>query len=126
MNLLQVQASETHPDRSRPIQEIATICRFGLSKEEPTQEFLCEQRRQRHQGSHSIGPLPSRFGYYIGLRVAIQAAKTRSLSELDRLDDQAARPLVARALTELMQASHLSCPLPARQGSITHLAPRRP
>lgn len=77
-------------------------------------------------GDHRLGPLPSRFGYYIGLRVAIQAAKTRSLSELDRLDDQAARPLVARALTELMQASHLSCPLPARQGSITHLAPRRP
>lgn len=71
-------------------------------------------------------PLPSRFGYYIGLRVAAQAAKARSLSELDRMDNQGARPLVARALTELMQASHLSCPLPARQGPITHVAPRTP
>ena len=47
------QWSEAHPDRSRPTQEIATICRFGLSKEEPTQEFICEQRRQCNQGSHS-------------------------------------------------------------------------
>jgi len=77
-------------------------------------------------GDGRLGPLPSRFGYYIGLRVAAQAAKTRSLSELDRMDDQAARPRVARALTELMQASHLSCPLPAKQGPITHLAPCRP
>jgi hypothetical protein len=77
-------------------------------------------------GDARLGPLPSRFGYYIGLRVAAQAAKTRSLPELDRTDDQAARPLVARALTDLMEASHLSCPLPARQGSTTRLAPRRP
>jgi hypothetical protein len=75
-------------------------------------------------GDPRLAPLPSRFGYYIGLRVATQAAKTRPLSELDRLDDQAARPAVARALAELMQASHLSCPLPARQGSITHHTPR--
>ena len=73
-----------------------------------------------------LGPLPSRFGYYIGLRVATQAAKDRSLSELDHMDNQGARPVVARALTELMQASHLSCPLPAKQGSITHAAPRTP
>ena len=73
-----------------------------------------------------LAPLPSRFGYYIGLRVATQAAKAQSLSELDRMDNQGARPLVARALTELMQASHLSCPLPARQGPITHVAPRTP
>jgi hypothetical protein len=73
-----------------------------------------------------LAPLPSRFGYYIGFRVATQAVKNRSLSELDRLGDQAARPIVARALAELMQASHLSCPLPAKQGSITHHAPRSP
>lgn len=73
-----------------------------------------------------LAPLPSRFGYYVGLRVATQAVKTRSLSELDRLDDHAARPVVARALAELMQGSHLSCPLPAKQGSITHQAPRSP
>ena len=73
-----------------------------------------------------LAPLPSRFGYYIGLRVATQAVKTRSLSELNRLDDQAARPVIARALAELMQASHLSCPLPAKQGSITHHAPGSP
>jgi hypothetical protein len=60
-------------------------------------------------GDRRLFPLPSRFGYYIGLRVAAHAVKTRSLSELNRLDDQAARPVVARALAELMQASHLSC-----------------
>jgi hypothetical protein len=71
-------------------------------------------------------PLPSRFGYYIGFKVAAQATKTRSLSELDRLDDQAARPIVARALGELMQGGHLNCGLPAREASITHHAPRSP
>lgn len=70
--------------------------------------------------------LPSRFGYYIGLRVAAQATKTRSLSELDRLDDQAARPVVVHALAELMQASHIPCRLPATRGRITHLSPRSP
>ena len=73
-----------------------------------------------------LTPLPSRFGYYIGLRVATQAAKTRSLSELDRLDNQAARPVVVRALAELMQASHIPCRPPASRGQITHVAPRSP
>ena len=79
-----------------------------------------------YSGDRRLAPLPSRFGYYIGLRVAAQAAKARSLSELDRLDNQAARPVAARALAELMQASHLSCRLPAKQGSITYYAPRSP
>jgi hypothetical protein len=73
-----------------------------------------------------LAPLPSRFGYYVGLRVATQAAKTRSLSELDRLDNRAARPVVASALVELMQADHIGCRQPATQGQITHVAPRSP
>jgi hypothetical protein len=77
-------------------------------------------------GDRRLAPLPSRFDYYVGLRVAAQAAKTRSLSELDRLDDQAARPVVARALAELMQVGHMRCRPPASQGQITHVAPRSP
>jgi hypothetical protein len=77
-------------------------------------------------GDRRLAPLPSRFGYYIGLRVAAQAAKTRSLSLLDRLDDQAARPVVVRALAELMQAGHTHCRPPAGRGQITHVAPRSP
>ena len=86
--------------------------------------FTGGPRPSTYTADRRVSPLPSRFGYYIGLRVATQAAKTRSLLKLDRLDDQAARPVVARALAELMQASHLGCPLPARHGRITHLAPR--
>jgi hypothetical protein len=96
----------------------------STNRSEVSAAFTGGPKPSTFSGDRRLASLPSRFGYYIGLRVATQAAKTKSLSKLDRLDDQAARPVVARALTELMQASHLSCPLPARQGPVTHHAPR--
>jgi hypothetical protein len=69
-------------------------------------------------------PLPSRFGYYIGYRVAERAVKTTSLSNLDELGDREARPVVARALKELMNDRKLDCRTPPQRAPITHHAPR--
>jgi hypothetical protein len=98
----------------------------STNQSEVSAAFTGGPKPSTFSGDRRLTPLPSRFGYYIGLRVATQAVTTRSLSELNRLDDQSARPIVAGALSELMQASHLSCPQPAKQGSITHHAPRSP
>lgn len=75
-------------------------------------------------GGHHPPDLPARFGYYVGLRVAREAARVQSLSTLTRLNDQDARQVVAAALTRLIDAAGAPCPPPARQGQITSLAPR--
>jgi hypothetical protein len=67
---------------------------------------------------------PSRFGYYVGLRVSAEAAKTRGLPALDRLNELQARPVVAGALGSLMKAAHAPCKPPAAVGPITQKAPR--
>lgn len=41
---------------------------------------------------------PSRFGYYLGLRIAEQAAAKHSLQEMARMDHSAAHALVGRSL----------------------------
>lgn len=71
-------------------------------------------------------PLPSRFGYYVGYRVAEHAAKRRSLLQLDKLSDESARPIVASALRELMHESQLGCRVPVERAPVTHNAPRSP
>lgn len=68
--------------------------------------------------------LPPRFGYYVGLRVAMEAARTRQLPALARLDDAEARPIVAKALGRLIGEAHARCPAPALRGRITHGASR--
>ena len=46
-------------------------------------------------------PLPSRFGYYVGYRVAERGAKEKLLSELDELGDEKARsPLLLPPMRE--------------------------
>ena len=67
---------------------------------------------------------PSRFGYYVGLRVASEAAKTQRLPGIARLSDEQARPVVARALGSLIKTTHAPCKPPAVVGPITHKAPR--
>ena len=76
-------------------------------------------------GEHPEG-LPSRFGYYVGLRVAAEAARVNAggLPGLARLSDEQARPVVARALGSLIKAAHAPCKAPAAVGPITHQAPR--
>jgi hypothetical protein len=56
--------------------------------------------------------------------VVAEAAKTRGLPALDRLNDQQARPVVARALGSLMTGAHAPCKPPALAAPITHKAPR--
>lgn len=68
--------------------------------------------------------LPSRFGYYVGMRIVAEAVKRRSLPELARLDDKAARPLVGAALGTLIVEAHARCDPPAATGPITRTAPR--
>ncbi len=74
-------------------------------------------------GPHPPG-LPSRFGYYVGLRVATQAARTRTLPALAGLDDEAARPVVVAALAAMIATAHAPCRPPVATGTITRIAPR--
>lgn len=67
---------------------------------------------------------PARFGYYVGLRVARQASSTTSLPALTRLDNRAARPVVAKALAALIVAARAPCSPPRRAAPVTHRAPR--
>ena len=74
-------------------------------------------------GEHPPG-LPSRFGYYVGLRVAVEAAGTHGLPPLARLSDEQARPVVARALGLLIKAAHAPCKPPGSVGAVTRKDPR--
>lgn len=74
-------------------------------------------------GQHPDG-LPSRFGYYVGMRVAAEAAKSKGLPAVSRLSDEQARPVVVRALGVLIKEAHAPCKPPAPKGPITHQAPR--
>jgi hypothetical protein len=60
-------------------------------------------------GENSASLLPRRFGYYVGYRLAAEAARQRSLADLARLDDEHARPVVAKALAALMSHSYVTC-----------------
>ena len=75
-------------------------------------------------GNRPAGSLPARFGYYVGLRIAQQAGRTRRLPVLARLDDEAARPVVTAALADLIRAAHAPCRPPAPGAPITRTAPR--
>lgn len=74
-------------------------------------------------GQHPPG-FPARFGYYVGFRIAAEAAGKGGLPALARLSDEQARPVVARALGSLITAAHAPCKAPAAVGPITHKAPR--
>jgi len=76
-------------------------------------------------GGRSDGSgLPSRFGYYVGLRLAAEAGQQMALPALARLDDEHARPVVARALKTLIAKANAPCSLPAARMPITRRAPR--
>ena len=76
-------------------------------------------------GNEQASGFPSRFGYYVGLRVAAEAAGAKGgLAAVSRLNDEQARPVVARALGVLMKGAHAPCEAPKAIGPITHAAPR--
>lgn len=60
-------------------------------------------------GGETASVLPRRYGYYVGLRVAAEAARQHSLQELARLDDEHARPVVAKAVGALIAKAGASC-----------------
>jgi hypothetical protein len=80
--------------------------------------------KQAFMGGDKPADLPSRYGYYVGMRIAEIAAKSSSLSRLAALDDNAARPVVRAALITLLKSSHATCAAPPARTAITHAAPR--
>jgi hypothetical protein len=66
--------------------------------------------------------LPLRFGYYVGYRIA--QATGKPVATLDRLDNQAARPVVCAALVRLMTEAGATCVRPAIRAATTHAAPQ--
>jgi hypothetical protein len=74
-------------------------------------------------GQHPSG-LPSRYGYYVGLRLAEAAARSNDLGALAQLGDEAARPAVRAALVSLLETSHAGCAPPPGDAGITHASPR--
>ncbi len=75
-------------------------------------------------GSAQPPDLPSRFGYYVGLRIASDMAHASELLAITRLSDEEARPVVAAALASLIAAAHAPCQPPNTRGPITHTSPR--
>jgi hypothetical protein len=75
-------------------------------------------------GGSAQSGFPPRFGYYVGLRIAGQAGSTTNLVALSRLNNEDARPVVAKALTTLLNASGAPCPPPSGSAPISHKAPR--
>jgi hypothetical protein len=67
----------------------------------------------------SPSDLPRRFGYYVGLRVAREAAGHSTLPELAALDDEHARPVVASALGALISNAGAPCGRPSQEAPIT-------
>lgn len=59
-------------------------------------------------GGPALEGLPPRVGYFVGYRVAEEAARGRSLSELAHLDNPAARAVVDAALARLASCGKVS------------------
>jgi hypothetical protein len=81
---------------------------------------LCQVRADLDSTDHKVyagyffggGPpqkFPPRWGYYVGFRLMQRLGKAMSLSQIDHLDQKAARPLVTREL-DAMIAEAGSCP----------------
>lgn len=61
------------------------------------------------EGDRKPSALPRRFGYYVGYRVAVEAARQHSLSTLARLDNVRARSIVANSVKALAAESRSAC-----------------
>lgn len=70
----------------------------------------------------AMGTLPRRYGYYVGYRLVQQATKHNSLSGLDHMNNETARPVVRAALMQMMLDAHTSCAVPAASAPVTHAA----
>ncbi len=58
-------------------------------------------------GGHPPDGLPDRFGYYVGVRLA--QATALPITQLARLDNKAAQPVVRAALARLMKDARVPC-----------------
>lgn len=58
-------------------------------------------------GGHPPDGLPDRFGYYVGVRLA--QATALPITQLARLDNKAAQPIVRDALARLMKDARVTC-----------------
>jgi hypothetical protein len=72
---------------------------------------------------HPVG-LPPRYGYYVGFRIAMVAQREVPIQSLVHLNDEAARPVVRRALISLIKSANAPCGPPSRAAKITHSNPR--
>jgi hypothetical protein len=74
---------------------------------------LCQVRTDLDAADHKIyagyffggnrdQKFPARWGYYVGLRLMQRLGKTMSLSQIDHLDNKAARPIVTRELDAMI------------------------
>ena len=81
---------------------------------------LCQTRADLESTDHKIyagyffggdrqQKFPIRWGYYVGYRLMQRLGKTMSLSQIDHLDNKAARPIVVREL-DAMIAEAGGCP----------------
>jgi hypothetical protein len=70
-------------------------------------------------GEKSSSGLPRRFGYYMGYRVAAEAARHHGLRDLAQLDNEHARPIVAKAVGTLIANSRSACQGP-ESGQASH------
>ena len=61
------------------------------------------------RGTAGAQRFPARWGYYVGFRLMQRLGKTRSLRQIDHLDNRAARPIVLREL-DAMIAEAGGCP----------------
>ncbi len=81
---------------------------------------LCQTRADLESTDHNVyanyffggdrqQKFPKRWGYYVGYRLMQRLGKTMNLSQIDHLDNKAARPIVTREL-DAMIAEAGGCP----------------
>lgn len=91
--LVQPEPIRAAVDRDRKAAVCAVVARLDSTDEADLQALFSFKR---------LSPeLPPRFGYYVGYLAVAELGKTHSLSELTKLDNAAARPLLERGLRAL-------------------------
>jgi hypothetical protein len=91
--LVQPEPIRAAVERNRKAAVCAVVSRLDSTDADDQQALFSFKR---------LSPeLPPRFGYYVGYLAVAELAKRQSLSELAKLDNAAARPLLERSLRSL-------------------------